>query len=117
MLDWELSTLGHPLSDLANLMQPYSLSAPDPSPSVILDPEERTRQMARGETMMLLGDLPEDVSPVPPKETLIKAYCKGIGREYPIPGWTFCEAWAWFRNAVIGQGIAARVAQGQVSVQ
>lgn len=25
ILDWELSTIGHPLSDLANLLQPYSL--------------------------------------------------------------------------------------------
>lgn len=115
VLDWELSTLGHPLSDLANLMQPFSLDCPNPS--AINDPEERKRSMERGEMYMLIGGLSDDVSPLPGKEQLMETYCKEVGRQYPIPGWVTCEAWAWFRNAVISQGIAARVAQKQVSRQ
>lgn len=64
---------------------------------------------------MPLGGLPDDVSPLPSKETLLKAYCQAVGRPFPIPSWATCEAWAWFRLAVISQGIAARVAQKQAS--
>lgn len=113
VLDWELSTLGHPLSDLANLMQPFSLDCPNPKG--INDPDERKRSMERGEMFMLLGGLSEDASPLPPKEELIKVYTSATNRPYPIPQWATCEAWAWFRAAVISQGIAARVAQKQAS--
>lgn len=113
VLDWELSTLGHPLSDLANLMQPFSLDCPNPSG--INDPAERQRSMERGEMYMLLGGLPDDVSPLPGKEELLRTYCSEAKRQYPIPNWPTCQAWAWFRNAVISQGIAARVAQKQAS--
>lgn len=113
MLDWELSTLGHPLSDLGNLLQPFSLACTNPQG--VNDPEERQRSYARGELFMPLGNLPDDVSPLPSKETLLKEYCQAAARPYPIPSWTTCEAWAWFRLAVISQGIAARVAQKQAS--
>ncbi|PWN88250.1 APH-domain-containing protein [Acaromyces ingoldii] len=113
VLDWELSTLGHPLSDLGNLLQPFSL--PCPNGAQINDPAEFERAQKRGEMFMLLGDLSDDVSPVPQKEALMRAYCQAAKRAYPIPAWHFCEAWAWFRAAVISQGIAARVAQRQAS--
>jgi hypothetical protein len=64
---------------------------------------------------MLLGDLPPHISPLPPKEELLQQYCSAVSRPYPIERWETCEAWAWFRNAVISQGIAARVAQRQAS--
>ncbi|CAO1617388.1 unnamed protein product [Sympodiomycopsis kandeliae] len=113
VLDWELSTLGHPLSDLGNLLQPFSL--PCTNPKGVNDPEERERSYARGELFMPLGGLSDQVSPIPSKETLLKEYCQAAKRTYPIPSWTSCEAWAWFRLAVISQGIAARVAQKQAS--
>ena len=40
----------------------------------------------------------------PPVEELIQMYCHAAGRPYPIPGWTFCVAFAIFRMAVIMQG-------------
>lgn len=113
VIDWELSTLGHPLSDLGNLLQPFSM--PCPNPEGINDIEEVKRAQARGEMFMLLGGLSEEVSPVPQKEELMKVYCQAVGRQYPIANWSFCEAWAWFRAAVISHGIAARVAQRQAS--
>lgn len=95
VLDWELSTLGHPLSDLANLLQPFSL--PCPNAAQINDPAEFERAQKRGEMFMLLGHLSDEVSPVPQKDALMRAYCQSAKRAYPIPAWHFCEAWAWFR--------------------
>ncbi|KDN53111.1 APH-domain-containing protein [Tilletiaria anomala UBC 951] len=113
ILDWELSTLGHPLSDLANLLQPFSL--PCSTPSKVSDPDELERSRQRGDFWLMLGNLTPAQSPVPVKEELLKEYCEAARCEYPIPNWTFCEAWAWFRLAVIAQGIAARSAAGQAS--
>lgn len=112
ILDWELSTLGHPLSDLANLLQPYSIPCRDPS--TISDPS--LWEKSRNEALIIsLGGLTPEQSPVPVEEVLIKQYCHQVGRAYPIQGWTAAKAWAWFRLAVISQGIAARIAQGQAS--
>lgn len=96
-------------------MQPFSLDCPHPDR--INDPAELQRSLERGEMYMLLGGLPPHVSPLPQKESLLKAYVQYAkrGGGYPIPNWATCEAWAWFRNAVISQGIAARVAQKQAS--
>lgn len=113
VIDWELSTLGHPLSDLGNVLQPFS--RPCPNPAGINDPDEIQRAQDRGEMFMLLGGLDEKTSPVPQKEELMKVYCEAVGRDYPIPNWAFCEAWSWFRAAVISHGIAARVAARQAS--
>ncbi|KAN0064201.1 hypothetical protein ACQY0O_003368 [Thecaphora frezii] len=113
LLDWELSTLGHPLSDLANILQPFSLACSNPS--AINDPDEHENARQRGELFMSLGDLSRETSPVPIKEELIRTYCQAVGRPYPIDRWEAAESWAWFRLAVIAQGIAARNAQGQAS--
>lgn len=94
-------------------MQPFSLDCTNPDG--VNDPEERQRSVERGEMYMLLGGLPDDVSPLPSKEELLQVYTTEAYRPYPIPHWATCEAWAWFRNAVISQGIAARVAQKQAS--
>ncbi|UZJ53422.1 hypothetical protein CBS101457_002742 [Exobasidium rhododendri] len=113
VIDWELSTLGHPLSDLGNLLQPFSMKCPNPTK--INDPDEMKHSQERGEMFMLLGGLDSSISPTPQKDDLMKVYCEAAGRPYPIPSWQFCEAWSWFRAAVISQGIAARVAQKQAS--
>jgi aminoglycoside phosphotransferase (APT) family kinase protein len=142
VIDWELSTLGHPLCDLGNLLQPFSLQCPNASK--INDPDELKNSQDRGEMFMLLGGLDPETSPVPQKDELMKVYCDAAGRPFPIPSWQFCEAWSWFRvsghrlqskelsvltplffppplllslfqAAVISQGIAARVAQKQAS--
>lgn len=95
ILDWELSTIGHPLSDLANLLQPFYI------------PTE-------------LSDLPglkghKSLPPgMPTDQELLNAYCMMTGR-FAISHWEFCIAFSFFRLAVITQGIAARVAMGNAS--
>jgi aminoglycoside phosphotransferase (APT) family kinase protein len=97
ILDWELSTIGHPLSDLANLLQPfYSPGAGDDA-----NPGFK-------------GVKKENL-PIPSAEELMQIYCKESGISYPIQNWLFCVAFAFFRVAVITQGIAARVARKQAS--
>lgn len=113
ILDWELSTLGHPLSDLANLLQPYSI--PCDNPDSINNPSIWEKSRREGSLLLSLGNLTEQQSPVPLESTLIKRYCEQSKRVYPVPNWTAAKAWAWFRLAVIAQGIAARNAQGQAS--
>ncbi|GAC94983.1 hypothetical protein PHSY_002556 [Pseudozyma hubeiensis SY62] len=113
ILDWELSTLGHPLSDLANLLQPYS--TPCTIPERINDPSIWEESRRSGSLLLSLGNLTPDQSPVPVESDLIQRYCQGTNRKYPIERWTAAKAWAWFRLAVIAQGIAARNAKGQAS--
>lgn len=52
---------------------------------------------------------------VPEAEELIQLYCAARNRPYPIPNWDFCIAFAFFRLAVIAQGIAARIKRRQAS--
>lgn len=99
VIDWELSTLGHPLSDLGNLLQPFT--RPCSNPGGVNDPDEMQKAQERGEMFMLLGDLDPAINPIPQKEELMKVYCEAVGRPYPIPGWGFCEAWSWFRVSAI----------------
>lgn len=98
LLDWELSTIGHPLSDLANLCLPYHL----------------------GPLGSLLNYGPFDMSEgsgTPTETEVHRAYCDATGLAFPIPDWTFCLAFACWRLAVIVQGVAMRAATGQGSQQ
>ncbi|KAK9896214.1 APH-domain-containing protein [Cystobasidium minutum MCA 4210] len=99
VLDWELSTLGHPLSDLANLMQPYDVPYTGLEDSLVTG----------------VKDLPESEGKVPPAEELLQLYCKCAGRPYPIDKWRVAVSFSAFRLAVIIQGIAARVVTKQAS--
>ncbi|BFZ58626.1 hypothetical protein PYCC9005_005690 [Savitreella phatthalungensis] len=95
VLDWELSTIGHPLSDLANLLQPHCLPS--------------------GADSSLTGFKGlDDLGGVPTAAEVLKHYASLTGYD-PAVDWTFGEAFAHLRLAVITQGIAARVARKQAS--
>ncbi|KAF8922818.1 kinase-like domain-containing protein [Dissophora ornata] len=97
ILDWELSTIGHPYSDLANLVNPYYVPAMEGNP------------------IGGLAGIPEKDLPIPPVNTLLERYCQQTSRPYPIENWMFCIAFSFFRLSVIVHGIKARVARGQAS--
>lgn len=90
VLDWELSTIGHPISDLAYLCLPYRLPR----------------------------DLPGSLNPaeagLPSEEDLLARYCEQAGRP-GIPEWPVFLAFSCFRSAAIALGVAARAVQGNVS--
>lgn len=104
ILDWELylilnrSTIGHPLSDLANLVLPWYLSS----------------KFGKLGGIGGLLDHPRPLD-VPEADELIQQYCSLRNIKYPIPNWNFCVAFSFFRLAVITQGIAARVKRKQAS--
>lgn len=95
ILDWELSTIGHPLSDLSNLLQPFGLPA-------------------KGESTLTGFVGREDMDGMPSKDELVARYAAGAGWN-PNPELAFGEAFAHLRLAVITQGIAARVARRQAT--
>ncbi|BFZ64624.1 hypothetical protein YB2330_005774 [Saitoella coloradoensis] len=96
ILDWELSTIGHPLSDLANLCQPFSLPKSD------------------GAVSGFKGDPEVEGSGVPTLDEVLGWYHEMAGWD-PRPEWAYGEAFAHIRLAVISQGIAARFARKQAS--
>lgn len=89
VLDWELSTLGHPLADLAYNCLPYRLSRED-------------FEGFAGE---------EPPAGIPREEDYVAGYCRRAGRA-SIAEWDFYVAFAMFRLAAIAQGIMGRVIAG-----
>jgi aminoglycoside phosphotransferase (APT) family kinase protein len=95
VLDWELSTLGHPLSDLAFNCMTYYLSADS--------------VLARGFLGQDIGELG-----IPSQDEYVRAYCERTGRP-EIRDWTYFMAFSLFRTAAIQQGIYARALKGNAS--
>ncbi len=95
LLDWELSTLGHPFADLA--YQCMQLRMPSGMGSV-----DGLKDVDRAS----LG--------IPSEEEYVALYCQRMGIE-KIENWTFCLAFSFFRLAAIVQGVAKRAAQGNAS--
>lgn len=95
ILDWELSTLGHPLADLAYNCMGYHL------PSV-----ESKRVGYDQDRLGQLG--------IPTEEGYLAAYCRRTGRG-EIPDWDFFLAFSLFRLAGIVQGVYKRGLDGIAS--
>ncbi len=92
ILDWELSTLGHPLADLAfNCMLWHA------TPSMYLGIAGLDRQA--------LG--------IPSEQAYIARYCQATGRKDGVT--TFHLAFSMFRFAVIFEGIANRARLGNAT--
>ncbi len=94
VLDWELSTLGHPFADLAAVIMQWSLP-----------PGDTGRGLA-GVDRKALG-IPED-------QAFIDAYCARMG----LPGidsFGFYLAFCFFRMAAILQGVKRRALDGNAS--
>ena len=95
VLDWELSTLGHPFADLA--YQCMQLRMPQGLGSI---------QGLQGIDRAGLG--------IPSEEEYVARYCQRMGIPQ-IENWTFCLAFSFFRLAAIVQGVAKRSVQGNAS--
>lgn len=94
ILDWELSTLGNPLADLAYFCMCLRL------------PSQGHITGLRGQDRSALG--------VPEEEEIVARY--GELRGLPaIDNWPFYIAFSFFRLASIAQGVKARALQGNAS--
>jgi aminoglycoside phosphotransferase (APT) family kinase protein len=94
VLDWELSTLGHPLADFS-----YHCMAWHIPPGVF-----------RG-----IGGLDLPALGIPSEREYVRRYCERTGRSDPdavMADWNFYLAYNLFRLAAITQGIAKRAADG-----
>jgi aminoglycoside phosphotransferase (APT) family kinase protein len=94
LLDWELSTLGHPLADLANQCMAWML------------PREGSIKGLSGVDRASLG--------IPTDEEYIARYCERTGRD-GIENWNFYLVFSLFRLAAILQGIVKRAQIGTAS--
>lgn len=95
VLDWELSTLGHPLADLAYSCMGYYL------PSL-------------GGRSFGFADVDFEATGIPTQDAYIAAYCKRTHRDN-IPNWSFFVAFSMFRLAAIVQGVYKRGLDGNAS--
>lgn len=95
ILDWELSTLGAPLCDLAFNCMTYHLPAGHPISAGFV-----------GADLAALG--------IPGEAAYLDAYCRRTGRD-GIPDWTYYMAFSLYRTAAIQQGVYARALRGNAS--
>ncbi len=93
VLDWELSTLGHPLVDLA-----YHVMAWRVTPTEF--------RGLKGHDLTTLG--------IPLEPDYLAAYCRRTGRT-ALPHWDYYLSFNMFRMAAILQGILARALQGSAA--
>ncbi|MDN2565104.1 phosphotransferase family protein [Aquibium sp. A9E412] len=94
VLDWELSTLGHPYADLAYQCMQWRL----PHDSGF-----------RG-----LGGIDRAALGLPGEEAYVARYCARRGLD-GIDNWIFCLAFSFFRLAAICQGVYKRALDGNAS--
>ena len=94
LLDWELSTLGHPYADLAYQCMQLRLPA---------------EGVFRG-----IGSIDRKAYGIPSEAEYVARYCErtGVGR---IDNWTFYLAFSFFRLAAILQGVYKRALDGNAS--
>jgi aminoglycoside phosphotransferase (APT) family kinase protein len=90
VVDWELGTLGNPLSDLAYNCLPYHM--PDPNRGDIIGLDYKTYG-------------------IPSESDYVAAYCRRTGRP-EIENWPFYLVLSLFRLAAIVQGVYYRGIQG-----
>ena len=93
VLDWELSTIGHPLADFTYHLMTWQMP-----------------EIGIGSTGLAGKNLKE--LGIPDEEAYIERYCQRTGRNDGIANRNFYSAFNFFRLAAILQGIAGRVRDG-----
>ena len=94
IVDWELSTLGHPFADLAYQCMQWRL----PNTGI-----------SKG-----LADIDRAAIGIPTEAEYVATYCRRTNRA-GISDWTFCLAFSFFRLASIVQGVLKRALDGNAS--
>nr|POF16770.1 putative acyl-coa dehydrogenase ibr3 [Quercus suber] len=100
ILDWEMATIGHPWSDVTNLLMPYTTAG-----------SKRAQAAGRANPAFLPGATPG----LPSMADCTAWYAEVAGTPIPAPELKWAEAFAMYRGAIIMQGIAARYAVRQAS--
>jgi aminoglycoside phosphotransferase (APT) family kinase protein len=95
-----MATIGHPLSDISNLLEPYTLTPRTLTP-------RRNSNQAFHPATLLVG--------LPTRDVCISLYAATSGYTTVAQDIPWGTAFAMFRNSIIFQGIAARYAVRQAS--
>jgi aminoglycoside phosphotransferase (APT) family kinase protein len=93
VIDWELSTLGHPLCDLAYACMLYDVALPKLGGLAGLDLAE---------------------AGIPTESAFVARYCALTGRD-GVPDFSYYKAFSLFRLAAIAQGVYKRSLDGNAS--
>ena len=93
VLDWELSTIGHPIGDFTYHLMAWQMPQVGIGSSGL-----------KGKDLAALG--------IPSEDAYVATYCRRTGRERGIANREFYLAYNLFRIAAILQGIAGRVRDG-----
>ncbi len=94
LVDWELSTLGHPFADLAYQCMQLRMNHKGVMPG--------------------LGRIDRASLGIPSEEEYVDMYCKRMGID-SIPDWNFYLVFSFFRFASILQGVKKREIEGNAS--
>ncbi|KAL4919160.1 kinase-like domain-containing protein [Aspergillus aurantiobrunneus] len=98
ILDWEMSTIGHPLADIANVVHPLTVNGLSPTAAQELS----------------LPACTEHIDGLPSISDCLVWYTSEAGW-HPTPELKWAEAFCLFRLSIIYQGIAARYAARQAT--
>ena len=101
VLDWELSTLGHPFADLAYQCMQWRM------------PNAAGTTARAGESRGLAG-VDRKAQGIPTEAEYVADYCRRAGIA-EVPDWTFLLAFSFFRFAAIAQGVYKRALDGNAS--
>lgn len=94
IVDWELSTLGHPFSDIAYFCMALRLP--------------------RNPVLPGLAGVDRSALGIPQEDAMIERFVAATGLD-PRPHWNFLLAFQFFRLAAIAQGVLRRALQGNAS--
>jgi aminoglycoside phosphotransferase (APT) family kinase protein len=94
LVDWELSTLGHPFADLAYQCMQWRVDG--------------------GGIIPGLGDVDRTALGIPSEVEYVRMYCRRMGID-SIPDWNFYLVFSFFRLAAILQGVRKRAMDGIAS--
>ena len=95
VLDWELSTIGHPLADLAYNCMTYHLPAGHPISAGFVGVDLATQG-------------------IPSEDEYLATYAAASGID-PRPHWRFYMVFSLYRTAAIQQGVYARALKGNAA--
>ncbi|XP_024993881.1 probable acyl-CoA dehydrogenase IBR3 isoform X2 [Cynara cardunculus var. scolymus] len=98
ILDWELSTLGNQMCDVAY--------------NCLLYIGDISQDKVKHNEGFEITDAPEGV---PSLEEYLMDYCTAAGRPWPVAGWKFYVAFSLFRGASILAGVHSRYIMGNAS--
>jgi aminoglycoside phosphotransferase (APT) family kinase protein len=96
VLDWELSTLGHPLADLAYCCMPYHMP------------------LNAGPAYAGYAGTDLQAHGLRSEAEVLEVYCKQTGRA-GIENWNFYLGFSLFRSAAIAEGVYARALAGNAA--